>query len=285
MNDTPTIPCTVFGTDGPPLVFLHANGIPPACYRPLLTALGQDFRVLAMHLRPLWPGADPHAVRDWRILADDLGAFLAQQGFAGPVYAAGHSVGATTVLRAALRWPERFAGIALLDPVLFPPLFSPLFAILRTLGLLDLIPTIRAARRRRVRFDDPDRLFHDYRRKAVFRYLSDEALRAYIHGILCRDGQGWRLCQSREWELAIYRAGIWRDGDIWQRLSGLQVPAIALRGAETDAFPRLTVRRLRRRQPALRVITFPQATHLLPLEHPAAVAAQVRALRPLTPAG
>jgi len=271
-----SIPFTLYGEDGPPLVFLHANGMPPACYRPLLSTLARGYRVFAMHLRPLWPGSDPQSVPDWRVITEDLLTFLDQRGFAGPVFCTGHSVGATATLRAALWQPERFARIALLDPVLFPPAFIRFFRLLRVLRLLHLIPQIRAASRRRARFDDLERLFQEYRRKPVFRYLSDRALRAYIQGILCPDGDGWRLCQSKEWEIQIYSAGIWRDMELWHGLSALRVPTRILRGVETDAFPLAAVRLIARKNPQIAVDTIQRATHLLPLEHPAEVARRLQ---------
>ena len=36
-----TIPSIDFGGNGEELVFLHANGYPPECYRPLLTRLAE----------------------------------------------------------------------------------------------------------------------------------------------------------------------------------------------------------------------------------------------------
>lgn len=273
------IPFTSCGTEGPPLVFLHANGYPPACYQPLLSRLGKNWRLLALHQRPLWPDSHPEDLQDWRPLSADLLAFLDQEGLTEPVFCVGHSVGGIAALRAAIQAPQRFAGLVLLDPVLFPPGIIRFYQVARLLGLAERVhPLVPAARRRRDRFNDLDRLYAGYRRKNVFRYFSDESLRAYVQGIACpaKDG-GWQLCYSREWEIRIYATGVWRDMDLWRGLPKMQTPLHILRGAETDTFLPQTARLVHRKNPQIAITTLEKTTHLLPLEKPAETAALIEA--------
>ena len=72
--------------------------------------------------RPLWPDSRPEDIEDWRPLTDDFLHFLDAHQTA-PIACVGHSMGGIALLRAALREPERFKAIVLLDPVLFPPYF------------------------------------------------------------------------------------------------------------------------------------------------------------------
>jgi pimeloyl-ACP methyl ester carboxylesterase len=189
----------------------------------------------------------------------------------------GHSLGGVVALRAALRQPERFAALVLIDPVLFPP------AVIRTWGLIHLLglsyqvhPLIRATRERRQQFDDLDRLFAGYRRKAIFKHLDDPSLRAYIHGIACPNEHGYHLCYSTDWEACIYATSVWSDMDIWHHLPGLRIPLLIIRGAETDTFWASTGRRVLHKAPSARVVSIPAATHLVPLEQPALVHAEIR---------
>lgn len=266
---TMTIPFLDFGGSGPPLVFLHANGYPPGCYRPLLERLAAQYQVQAMLQRPLWPGSRPADLRDWIPLTDDLLQHL-DENHPAPVVGVGHSMGGIALLRAAVRHPQRFSALALIDPVLFPPHFILGWNILRALGLGQHVhPLIRTAKTRRRRFDDLQRLFNGYRRRPTFKYMSDAALRDYIESIACPqpDG-GYQLCYPAEWEAQIYHTGIWRDMELWRGLPGLRVPLLILRGAETDTFFASTAQRVERTQPRARVITIDRATHLVPLEHP-----------------
>jgi pimeloyl-ACP methyl ester carboxylesterase len=268
-----TIPFINFGGNGEELVFLHANGYPPKCYRPLLSRLAEKYHVTAMMQRPLWLDSNPEDIDDWRPLTDDLLRFLdAHQN--GPIACVGHSMGGIALLRAALREPERFSSIVLLDPVLFPPYFiAHRNVIRRTKSGQRRHPLVEVARRRRRQFDDLERLFKGYRRRPIFKYMNDEALKAYIEGIACqRDDGGYQLCYSAEWEIRIYLTGVWRDMDIWRGLPKLEVPTLIVRGAETDTFWERTGKLVKRKQSRVRVEALEESTHLLPLERPIKVA-------------
>jgi pimeloyl-ACP methyl ester carboxylesterase len=264
-----TIPFTDFGGHGAPLHFLHANGYPPACYKPLLNRLSAHFHIVGMHLRPLWPESKPEELHDWRVLTDDFLRFLADRE-AGPVLAVGHSVGGIVALRAALKEPQRFRGLALIEPVLFPPYIILFWILARMAGLgWKKHPKISAALNRRREFDNLETVFRGYRRKSVFRHLSDEGLRAYIEGMTRpRAGGGYELIYSPEWEARIYYTGIWRDFELWRGLKHLQVPTLILRGAQSDTFWAKTAARVQRANPKVQIEALENTTHILPLEEP-----------------
>ena len=263
------IPLIDFGGAGEELLFLHANGYPPDCYRPLLSRLAEKYHVTAMVQRPLWPESKPEDIDSWRPLTDDLLRFLdAHQ--TGPIACVGHSMGGLALLRAALHEPERFRAIVLIDPVLLPPYIIAFWNVMRKLKIGERRhPFLKAARQRRQQFDDLERLYQGYRRKPVFRYFDDEALRAYVKGIACpTDESGYQLCYSAEWEIHIYKVSIWSDMDIWRGLPKLKVPMFIVRGAETDAFWESTAKLVQRKQPRAQIGTLERSTHLVALERP-----------------
>jgi pimeloyl-ACP methyl ester carboxylesterase len=224
-----------------------------------------------MHQRPLWPDSRPEEIADWTPLTDDFLHFLDEHP-TGASIGIGHSIGGIVTLRAALHQPERFRALVLIDPVLFPPYVIRSWKVICALGLgYQLHPLIRAARDRRRQFDDLERLFKGYRRKPIFRYMDDPALRAYVEGIACPGEHGYKLCYSATWEMRIYVTSVWRDMDIWRGLPGLNIPLLIIRGAETDTFWASTGCRVLKKIPAAWVVTIPKATHLVPLERPAEV--------------
>ena len=266
-----SIPYITLGESGLPLYFLHANGYPPECYRPLISRLSAHYRVFSMRQRPLWPDSRPEEIADWHPLTDDFLHFLDERQ-TGASITVGHSVGGIVALRAALRQPERFRALVLIDPVLLPPIIIRAWQVIHAFGLSSqLHPLIRATRDRRRQFDDLDRLFNGYRRKPIFRYMDDPALRAYVEGIACPGEHGYKLCYRADWEMRIYSTSVWHDMDIWRSLPDLKIPLLIIRGAETDAFWASTSRRVILKAPATRVVTLPQATHLVPLERPGEV--------------
>lgn len=263
-----SVPSFDYGGSGQPLHFLHANGYPPECYQPLFEHLKTQYRVFGMKLRPLWPAADRNEIASWRPFSDDLLRFLSSIG-PDSVIGMGHSIGGIVTLRAALREPARFRAIVLLDPVLFHPARLILWNFVKALGLgRRLHPKISGALKRRRNFDDLETVFRGYRKRDVFRYMSDDSLRAYIRGITRPTADGrYELVFSPEWESHIYYTGL-QDFDIWRNLDKLKVPALIVRGDESDTFFEAAGRLAARKQPKLRVEALGKSTHLLPLEHP-----------------
>ena len=271
MNSSPyplsPVPYFELDRSGQPLHFLHANGYPPACYKSFFELLQTQYHVFGMLLRPLWQDSNPNDLKDWGPFSKDLLQFLAKTS--SPVIGVGHSIGAVVTLRAALHDPNKFRALVLIDPVLFVPQFTYLWSVVRMFGLGDrLHPLIPGAKRRRRVFDDLETVYHRYRNRQVFRYLSDEDLRSYIDGITrpTQDGR-FELVYSPAWEAQIYRTGL-QDFDIWRRLPTLEVPTLFLRGAETDTFLENAAKLIKRKLPKARVETLEQSTHLLPLERP-----------------
>ena len=266
------IPFLDFGGSGPPLHFAHANGYPPACYRPLLEQLSAHYHVLAMNQRPLWPGEEPEKLSDWHPLSGDLLHFLEEQKL-DPVIAIGHSLGGIVSLRAALHRPERFRALILIDPVFFPPRMIHFMRLIRALKMDERIhPLVPGALNRRRTFKNLEELFVGYRRKTIFRYMDDNNLRACIEGITQpRPEGGFELAYKPEWEVRIYLTGVWNDMDLWRGLSRLRIPSLLIRGAETNTFWASTARHVHRKLPSARLVNIPDASHLVPLEQPGAV--------------
>ncbi len=277
------IPFIDLNGDGPPLHFAHANGYPPECYRPLLTGLSAHYHVFAMHQRPLWPDVQPDSINDWHPLSDDLFRFLrstcsVDERDPGPLIGVGHSLGGIVTLRAALRQPERFRALVLIDPVLFPPTMIAAMRLIRMLSLsYRLHPLVQGALRRRRVFESREVLLRGYRRKSIFRYLSDASLEAYVEGLTRPrpDGQ-YELVYSPKWEARIYITGVWHDTDIWRGLPKLKVPLLIIRGAETDTFWESAARLVKRKLPSAQIVTIENATHLVPLEQPGKVVEHIR---------
>jgi pimeloyl-ACP methyl ester carboxylesterase len=267
------IPYFDFGGDGLPLHFLHANGYPPECYKPLFELLKTEYHVFGMKLRPLWDDTKPEDVNDWHSFSEDLRVFLtfslpgaSNQDEPAPVIGVGHSIGAIVTLRAALRYPQKFQALVLLDPVLFVPRRLVEWRVQLAKDPLSH-PLIQLAQKRRRTFSNLDSVFKSYRGRDIFRYLSDDHLRIYIEGITRKTENGYELVYSPEWETRIYFTGL-QDFDIWNSLQYLQVPTLFLRGAETDTFLEDAAMLVKLKQPEMRVEALSQSTHLLPLERP-----------------
>ena len=261
------------GGTGQSLHFLHANGYPPDCYKPLFELLKTEYHVFGMLLRPLWGEAKPDQIDDWHVFSEDLRVFLnssplssTSNGEPVPVIGVGHSIGAIVTLRAALRYPKKFRALVLLDPVLFVPRRLVEWKVQRAKDPLSN-PWIQGAQKRRRAFSDLESVYTSYREREVFRYLSDENLRIYIEGITRKTENGYELVYSPEWEERIYFTSL-QDFDIWNNLQYLRVPTLFIRGEETDTFLENAAELVKFKQPKVRVEVLEKTTHLLPLEQP-----------------
>ena len=262
------------GGTGTPLHFLHANGYPPDCYKSLFEFLQTRYHVFGMLLRPLWEDAKPEETDDWYIFSRDLLRFLSDyQPFVpandrpAPVIGVGHSIGAMVTLRAALRDPAKFRALVLIDPVLFVPRRLVEWKLQRAKDPKSSLLIEGALRRRRM-FNDLKSVFLGYRKRDVFRYMTDDNLRIYIEGITRPSTNGgYELLYSPEWEARIYFTSL-QDFDIWNNLEKLSVPTLFLRGAETDTFLEDAAALVKQKQPKAVIETLEKSTHLLPLERP-----------------
>jgi pimeloyl-ACP methyl ester carboxylesterase len=262
-------------SDAPPVHLAPANGFPPQTYMPLLRQF-RGYRCLCLPPRALWGGQQPPAeYRDWRFEADDLLAGLDSYDLSD-VIAVGHSLGGVVSLLALLKEPERFRALVMLDP---PMLRPDLLAMIRAAweqDLVDEIPMVQMARRRRQSFESEGAAFARFRGKRVFADWSDEALWLYVeHGLRrLEPGDGVELIWSVDWE-AHYFATVYQE--IWAdlpRLNGL-APCLFIRGEGSDTFCREAYHRAQSLAPLAEFRLLRGRGHLFPLAAPAETASLI----------
>jgi len=230
-----------------------------------------EYHVFGMLLRPLWAEAKPEEIDDWHFFSEDLHVFLSAYSFEGktlsePVIGVGHSIGAIVTLRAALRYPGKFRALVLLDPVLHVPEQLVEWRDQREKDPMSH-PLIQRAQTRRRTFSDLETVFKGYRKRDVFRYLSDENLRIHIEGITRKTETGYELIYSPEWETRIYFTSM-QDFDIWNSLHNLRIPTLYIRGDETDTFLEDAAKLVKQKQSDARIEVVEKSTHIFPLERP-----------------
>ncbi|MBN1955877.1 MAG: alpha/beta hydrolase [Anaerolineae bacterium] len=264
-------PCD-FGGRGPVIHLAHANGFPPGAYRLLAAALTDQYHVVALPARPLWPGSQPESAPAWRPLADDLIAGLDALGLRG-IVGVGHSIGGVLTMWAAVRRPDLFRAVVLIDPVILPPTLLFVLRWMRRLGLGKRQPLVRGALRRRRTWPSRQACFDQYRAKPVFARWSDESLWAYVEAATEQSEAGVALAYPPEWEAHIFAT---TPLDAWRDVPRLRPPLLVIRGAETNTFRAASQARMARLVPQARFVVIQNAGHLVPLERPAATGAAIR---------
>ena len=256
----------------PTLHMAPANGFPPQTYLPMLRHL-LGYRCVCLPPRALWGDQQPPSdYRDWRSDADDLLAGMERQDLRN-VIAVGHSLGGVVSMLALLKEPERFEALVMLDPPILPPDLLEMIGAAWEENLVEHIPMVQMARRRRQFFESEEAAFARFRGKRVFADWTDESLWLYVeHGLRRRTaGGGFELVWSIDWE-AYYFATVYKD--IWAdlpKLNGL-APSLFIRGEDSDTFSRGAYHRAQALAPMAGFKLMRGRGHLFPLAAPAVTA-------------
>ncbi|WNW10774.1 alpha/beta hydrolase [Pseudomonas sp. DTU_2021_1001937_2_SI_NGA_ILE_001] len=252
-----------------PVFFAHANGFPSGTYGKLFAALAPEFSVehLEQHAHdPRFPVND-----NWLNLVDELLHHLRERG--QPVWGVGHSLGGLLHLHAALRCPELYRGVVMLDSPVLGLTDQWLIRLAKRLGFIDRITPAGRTLGRREAFESLDAARAYFASKQLFRRFDPECLEAYLQHGLRQEGETFRLRFDPATEISIYRS-IPHASPRPARL--LDVPLAMVRGRQSRVvMPHhgLQARRLRRGE----YLSMPGG-HMFPLEHPLETAALLKTL-------
>lgn len=247
--------------DVPHLLLAHATGFCKEVWRPVIAEI--DAREPAGSITTFDQRAHgdsdtpPHPFR-WNDLAQDALAVVAD--VEGPIVGIGHSSGAALLALAEQAQPGRFAGLVLIEPIIFPPPHHR----------FDDSPLAAATLRRRYRFRNRADARSNYEGKGPFARWRSDALDAYLEGGLRRDGDGFVLKCDPADEAEFYRTGATHHA--WEGLPDLSPPLVLLAGADSDTHPTAFLDALAARMPNPEVVVVDGATHFLPMERPDIVA-------------
>ena len=263
-----------FGGAGPVVHLAHANGFPPGSYRPLAETLTDRYRVIALPSRALWPGSRPERVHDWRTFTDDLIQGLDELELRG-ILGIGHSIGGVLTMWAAIRRPNLFRAVVLIEPVILPPVWLLMLRVMRRLGLYWRQPLVQGALRRKQFWPSQQACYESYRNKPLFANWPEASLRAYVEVGTRRRAEGQvELVYSPEWEARIFATA---PVDVWHDVPKLRTPALVIRGGQTNTFRPECQARMERLLPGARYVVISGAGHLVPLERPTETGAAIRA--------
>ncbi|MCY1279179.1 Alpha/beta hydrolase family protein [compost metagenome] len=251
------------------IFFAHANGFPSATYGKLFDALAPHYQV--RHLEQ--HGHDPHfpVGSNWEALVEELVHHLEQQD--APVWGVGHSLGGVLHYRAALRRPELYRGVVLLDSPMLP---LPERLVLRTakrFGFIDRLTPAGRTLGRRETFGDIEEAREYFAGKTLFRHFDPDCLDAYVRHALQPNGEGLRLRFDPATEIGIYRNVPHNNPG---RPQQLQVPLAVVRGERSRVVRRGDVRMVQR-APRGECLSLPGG-HMFPLERPQDTAALLKSL-------
>ncbi|NNM72924.1 alpha/beta fold hydrolase [Enterovirga aerilata] len=252
------------------LIFLHANGFNGRTYRTILEPLASERRILAVdqrgHGRTTLPAEPRSGRRSWDDLAADLVAILDRLD-GPPVTLAGHSMGGTASVLAAVQRPDRVRRLVLFDPVILPwPVTMALRFGIPARRFKDLRSLAEGALRRKASFPSREAALAAYTGRGAFRTWRPEQLADYVaDGFRVAPAGGVELACAPAWEASNFLS---HAHDVWGALRKLRCPVRIIR-AEKGSTCAVT----RPLASGMMVETVPGTTHFLPMERPERVRA------------
>ncbi|MFT7586616.1 MAG: pimeloyl-ACP methyl ester carboxylesterase [Cellvibrionaceae bacterium] len=248
--------------EGQPIIhFAHPNGFPAACFHRFAHQLTHKYRVIGMNARPLWPGSDPAEFTNWKVLADDLIRFLDENKLSG-VIGAGISLGAVTTMYAALKRPDLFSKLLLIEPVFLPKRIiwsSKLFPA----SMVEKRSPAGIAKKRRDQWPTRQEAFDQWRPKRAFKRYSDDTLWDYVNHALVEQPDGSvKLAFPKEWEAKIFNS----PPAVWNKIGRITHPTLAIRGNRSNVLFEPQWQRWQKLQPEATFVEIDGAGHMIPLE-------------------
>ena len=266
-----SIPYINVGGDGPLFHFSHANGYPPLTYRALLDPFRVDHEVIASLHRPTWDTPpEPSGMKSWVPLGEDLLLMLKRLGQSN--ISVGHSMGAAAIVMAAVKHPELFRTIVLIEPVIMSRKYFYFLKLFRGLAKRK-IPLIRKTLDRTESWATREEAYEHFRPKLVFKNVSDAVLWDYVNygTAKCEDGTV-RLVYSKEWEAHCYLVA----HSIWSLLPKVKVPLLAIRGRDSNTLSEKSWIKWKEMSPQHDYREIANAGHLVPMEQPEQIVVTIR---------
>ena len=215
----------------------------------------------AIGMDPRYPPTEgwPHLIEQWI-------AFLEEKK--EPVVGVGHSLGGYLNYLAALRRPDLFRAIVLLDAPIIGPFRGSVLGATKHLGIVDRVTPAGATRDRRSTWRTREEARAHFRNRKLFENFTAECLDDYVDHGLIQGKSGLRLKIDPLIETQIYRT---IPHDMMRHLAQLRVPAAFIGGAGSDVVRRVRLAGMRPRFSMRKV----PGGHLFPFEYPREAATSI----------
>jgi pimeloyl-ACP methyl ester carboxylesterase len=267
------------GTGGVLLHLAHANGFPAGVYEPLIENLARDRRVIGLNICGqseciIGTCGNNHRIASWHKLALEQYSFLRDMAGGRRIVAAGHSIGGIVTILNAVKHPELFKKLILLDPVLLEPGLVRFIRMMRILRQQHRAPLAVRARKRRNGWQSRDEAFDFFSGKSLFSDWDEASVRAYVtYGMKDGPDGGVELACPPEMEAQGFES---YPTDIWRQVRKLCVPVLFVRGGDSDTLTPRARDLFLRLLPGADFMEIPGAGHLFPMQQPEYVANIIR---------
>ena len=186
----------------------------------------------------------------------------------------GHSLGGVLTLYAAVRQPELFEKLVLIDPTMLSPRFLWRVRLMKLIGKDARSFLIEGALRRKRTWESEEAAYQYFRNRKLFKEWSDGMVLAYTEGMTAPSPTGGvYLTYPPEWEAQIYRT---IPTDVWKIAKLLKVPTLVIRGENSNTFTLESEKAFRKALPQARFEVVAGAGHLVAQEKPMEIGKSIK---------
>lgn len=251
----------------PRIHFTGANGFPALVYQNFLEQFSKHFYLSAADCR----GASPNRSRPRKKfgfddLAEDLIKMI-EMLHDKPVIGMGHSFGAHITLLAAIKRPELFVKLVLIEPASLPhALLDWFYRRLPEFILHQMVPMIKQTKQRKRIWRSRDEFLARYSAHPTFKHFTPSALKLYSeHGLFKQDSGVYELVFDPRWESHIFGQVEY----IWKNLRKTNVPTLFLKAENSYLYTNsLFEQENKKLGTNITGFDIPNTHHMMPLEDP-----------------
>ena len=197
------------------------------------------------------------------------------------VIGVGHSLGAVTTLLAAIKRPDLFKQILLIEPVMFPTRMFVMFAGVPKPLRARVFGLVQKTLQRRERWTTGDEFTKALSGKSLFKGFSAEVFQDYAtHGLRTSNkrvmphvsSEPLTLNFRKTWEAQVFLTPPY----VWRKIKRLQVQCVVWRGETGDVVPIDAWHKWEKIRPESPVHVLPQLGHMAPLQAPTLMADEIQ---------
>ena len=246
---------------------MHGNGFPGGSYKQLLSYLEPHYDCLYMDRvghNQAYPVSE-----NWPYLVDEVIAHIKEKTDK-PVIALGHSLGGGLSLLAALKEPELFKTVIMLDSPFMGRFKSLAIYLAKKFGFIDKITPAGLVKNRKNYWATLEEIKPYFSSKALFKDFKPECLDDYIaYGIEKRE-EGYGLRFKRDIEYSIFRT---LPHNCYQYENQLQVKTSLIYGQDSRVL-NVYDRRYMKKYFDIESIKI-KGGHMFPMEYPELAAQEI----------
>jgi pimeloyl-ACP methyl ester carboxylesterase len=250
--------------EGEPVYFSHANGFPAGVYQQFLAELNQRFDVYAIQSRATQINAGKPDHNNWEIFADDLIRQIETQD--KPVIAIGHSLGASCTVLAAIKRPDLFKALVLIEPAMLSFPMSLLFKLAPRKFIHDS-KLVQGTLNKPDEWDTREQYLTYIKKFKGYKKFSEKSYNDFADYAIRKEGATLTLAYPKMWEAHNYTMAPYLMTNL-NKLDKIKVPTVAIRGEANMFFSDKLWEKWQAKQPNAIFLEDKNFAHLIPLEGP-----------------